>query len=189
MGDFVADIARGDDLIEIQTGSFAALGRKLDHLLAEHRILVVHPVIVERIIEREGARPRRSPKRGELLDVFDQLVSIPTLLDHPHFALEVVTVSVVERRVADPSRRRGRGGDRTTDRRLREVLGRHRFERPTDLLELVPTDLPDPFTTADLARLLGTTRDRAQKIAYCLRALDLFVDRGRTRAGVRYGRR
>ncbi|MDH3682126.1 MAG: hypothetical protein OEV40_19505, partial [Acidimicrobiia bacterium] len=34
---FVIDIRRGDTLIEIQTSSFAAMGRKLDHLLAGHR--------------------------------------------------------------------------------------------------------------------------------------------------------
>ena len=189
MGDFVADIARGHELIEIQTGSFAAMGNKLDHLLAEHRILLVHPVIVERRIERDGARPRRSPKRGGLLDVFDELVSIPTLLDHPHLTLEVVLVSVIEQRVADPSLRRGRGGDRTVDRRLGEVRGSHRFAQPSDLLDLVPADVPEPFTTADLARHMGTSRDLAQKVAYCLRALDLFHEQGRTRAGVSYIRR
>ena len=35
VGGFVVDLVRGNQLIEIQTTSFAAMGRKLDHLLEE----------------------------------------------------------------------------------------------------------------------------------------------------------
>jgi hypothetical protein len=42
------------------------------------------------------------------------------------------------------------------------------------------------FTTDDLARHAGVGRDVAQRMAYCLRPLGLFHERGRTRAGVGY---
>jgi len=183
---FVIDIRRPDLLIEIQTGSFAAMGRKLDHLLAEHRMLLVHPIAIETYLEKPGAKPRKSPKRGSIYDLFDELVSIPTLLDHPNLSLEVVLVSVTKLRQVDPTVRRGRGGLRTTDRALREILERRRFEQATDLLELVPDGMPAVFTTADLARHAGIDRDVAQQMAYCLRPLGLFHERGRTRAGVEY---
>ena len=41
---FVADVLRGDEIIEVQTGSFAALGKKLDRLLDERRVTVVVPL-------------------------------------------------------------------------------------------------------------------------------------------------
>jgi hypothetical protein len=185
---FVIDIRRGDLLIEIQTSSFAAMGRKLDHLLAEHRILLVHPIAVETYLEKPGAKPRKSPKRGSIRSLFEELVSIPTLLDHPNLSLEIVLVSVTKIQETDPSARRGRGGFRTTDRVLREVLDRHRFGDPTDLLALVPADLPPVFTTADLARRAGVGRDVAQRMAYCFRSMGLFVERRRTRAGIEYTR-
>lgn len=185
---FVIDIRRGDLLIEIQTGSFAAMGNKLDRLLAEHRMLLVHPIAVETHLVKPGARPRRSPKRGSIHGLFEELVSIPTLLDHPNLSIEVALVSVTKIQLADPTMRRGRGGFRTADRILREVIERRRFDRATDLLTLVPTDLPAEFTTADLAARAGIGRDVAQRIAYCLRALGLFVEVGRTKAGVRYAR-
>lgn len=182
----MADIRRGDLLIEIQTASFAAMARKLDHLLAGWRIRIVHPIAVETVLHKPGARPRRSPKRGDLYSLFDELVSLPTLLDHPNLAIEVVLVSVDKHQVPDPRLARGRGGWRTVDRSLREVRAQHRFDTVADLLALVPPGLPARFTTADLARAAGTTIDRARKMAYCLRANDLFQVLGRTRQGVNY---
>ncbi len=95
-------------------------------------------------------------------------------------------MSVTKIQVADPKARRVRGGYRTTDRVLREVLGRRRFEQTTELLELVPTGLPAVFTTADLAHQAGVGRDVAQQMAYCFRSLGLFHEQGRTRAGIEY---
>lgn len=180
------DIRRHDLLIEIQTKSFAAMGNKLDHLLAEHRILLVHPIAVETYLEKPGANPRKSPKRGSVYDLFDELVSIPTLLDHPNLALEIALVSVTKVQEPDAALRRGRGGFRTTDRVLRQVIERRRFDESADLLTLVPEGLPPQFTTADLAARAGIRRDVAQRMAYCLRPLGLFRECDRTRAGIRY---
>ncbi len=188
---FVIDIVRALDepdelLIEIQTGSFAAMGNKLDRLLSARRILLVHPIAIESVLCKEGARPRRSPKRGSIYSLFDELVSIPTMLDHPNLELEVVLVRVAKHQVKDPGARRGRGGFRTTDRTLEEVLETHRFRTVEDLMRLVPDGLPDPFTTADLAATGVMTRDEAQRLAYCLKACERFEQIDRTRNGYRY---
>lgn len=180
------DIRRGAQLIEIQTVSFAAMARKLDRLLAEHPIRLVHPIAVETWLVKPGARPRRSPRRNDLHALFDELVSMPTLLDHPNLTIEVVLVTVDRHQVPDPGLRRGRGGWRTVDRRLREILARHRFDTVADLRSFIPRGLPAVFTTRDLAGAAGITVDRAQKMAYCLRANDLFAVVGRDRAGYRY---
>jgi hypothetical protein len=183
---FVVDIRRRDLLIEVQTGSFGAMGRKLDRLLAEHRMLLVHPVAVATYLQRPGARPRRSPRKGSLWSVLDELVSIPTLLDHPNLALEVWLVTVDRIQEPDPTARRGRGGWRTVDRRLRSVESRHRFDGADDLAALLPECLPRQFTTADMASTGTMTRDAAQKLAYCLRALDRIELIDRTRDGHLY---
>ncbi len=162
------------------------MGNKLDRLLGEHRMLLVYPIAVETYLEKPEAKPRKSPTRGSIYDLFEELVSIPTLLDHPNLSLEVALVSVSKVQVPDASVRRGRGGFRTTDRVLREIIERRRFDQSVDLLELVPDDLPATFTTADLARHAGVDRDVAQRMAYCLRPLGLFHERGRTKAGIEY---
>lgn len=183
---FVIDIRRGDTLIEIQTGSFAAMGNKLDRLLAEHRMLLVHPIAAETYLQKPAVKVRKSPTRGSVYDVFEELVSIPTLLDHPNLSLEVVLVSVTKVQQPDASLRRGRGGYRTVDRILRGVIERHRFDEPHDLRRLIPDRLPPRFTTADLAARAGIDRACAQRMAYCLRPLGLFREVGRTGAGIQY---
>ena len=183
---FVIDIVRDGSLIEIQTGSFGAMGKKLDHLLPSNQILLVYPIAVETYLQKPGVTPRKSPKHGSVYDLFAELVSIPTLVDHPNLSLEVVLVAVTKIQVADAKVRRGRGGFRTEDRQLREILGRHRFDEGRDLLELVPDGLPPVFTTADLARRAGIGRGVAQQMAYCLRPLGLFIEQGRTKAGIEY---
>src|SRR5919204_2462407 len=92
---FVVDLVRGDLLVEIQTGGFAPLRRKLDVLTALRPVRLVAPVALTRRVIRlspdgEVLSARRSPRRGRLEDVFARLVSVPGLPCRPTFELEVV---------------------------------------------------------------------------------------------------
>jgi hypothetical protein len=185
---FVIDIRRADLLVEIQTSSFGAMGHKFDRLLDDHRILLVHPVAVETYLQRPGKKPRKSRERGSLFDIFEELVSIPTLLDHPNLSLDVVLVSVTKVQEADRRARRGRGGFRTTDCQLRAVLEVRRFASTSDLAALLPAGLPPEFTTADIAAAAQVSRDVAQRMAFCFRALDVITDVGRSKDGIHYVR-
>jgi hypothetical protein len=185
---FVIDILRPGLLIEIQTSSFGAMGRKFDRLLSENRMLLVHPIAIETYLERPGSKPRKSPKKGSIYSIFEELVSIPTLLDHPNLSLDVVLCSVTKSQMPDPAARRGRGGFRTVDRQLRAITATHHYQTTTDLLSLLPDGLPLEFTTADLATGANVSRDVAQRMAYCFRALSIFTEHGRTKAGITYRR-
>ncbi len=186
LDNFVIDIRRGDLLIEIQTQSFAAMGRKLDALLDRYHIRVVHPVAVCTYLHRPAKRPRKSPKKGDRYSILDELVSVPTLIDHPGFSVDVVLMEVDRFQRHDPSARRGRGGWRTTDKRIRSIDEWLRFESGADVLALLPTDLPEVFTTADIAETGITGRSGAQKLVYVLRALDLITLVDADRRGYHY---
>lgn len=187
LGEFVIDVVRGDLLIEIQTGALAAMGRKLDCLLDEHRIRIVRPIPAVRWLEEAGKPRRKSPKRQRLWNIFDELVSVPTLLDHPNLELEVLLVEETEVRSATERVRRGRRG-KVVARRLEAVIEARVFRRPEDLLDVLPRDLPQPFLTKDLAKAARIRRDLAQRICYVLRHAGLLEELGRTRDGVRYQR-
>jgi hypothetical protein len=187
---FVVDLVREQQLIEIQTGGFSSMRRKLDALLDHHPIHIVHPIAAEkwiRKIDESGAEVscRRSPKRGIAADVCSELTSFPSLLSHPNLSLEVLLVQEEEVRRPDPTAWRKKGW-RVAERRLVGILERVRFDEPDDLLMLLPGDLPDPFTTADLARALGRTRHAARGVAYCLREAGLLEVAGRSKAGYEY---
>ncbi len=185
---FVIDIVRNEDmpsekLIEIQTGSFGALGNKLDRLLSDHRMLLVHPIAISTILDRADRSTRRSPKRGSIYQLLDELVSLPTMLDHPNLELDVVLHSEIKKQVHDPNLRRRRGGYRTVDRHLEEIVDVRRFSSIDDVAALAPDDLPSEFTTADIAERSDMSREAAQKLCYCLTAAGVYEVVKRTRAG------
>lgn len=185
---FVIDLVRADgELVEVQTGSFAPLGPKLDALLDGYRFRIVYPVAVERRILRldedgEITSTRRSPRRGGVADVFDRLVAFPSLLTHPHLTVEVLLLR-------EDHVRRGRAtrtGRRTRDpgeRRLVEILDRVELRGPEDVVRMLPPLPSDPFSTRELAAVLGCNVMLAQRTVYCLRAVGVIEaagKRGRT---------
>jgi hypothetical protein len=184
VGRFVIDLVRADgELVEVQTGGFSALGRKLDTLLDEHHVRIVHPIAAERrIIRADGDGQilsiRRSPKRATAIEMFDQLVAFPSLLSHPNLTLEVLLLREDHVRGATPVR----SGRRTRDpgeRRLVEVLERIAFHTPEDLLARLPPLPAEPFSTRELAALLGCPMLLAQRTAYCLRSMQLLEPAGK----------
>lgn len=183
---FTVDLLRGDTCIEIQTGRFGAMGAKLDRLLPDFHVHVVHPISVGTWLDRPDHPVRKSPKKGRLHDVFAELVSVPTMLDHPNLTVEVFLVDVDVVKIHDPSLRRRRGGWRTVDTRLRAVHLRHGLRTTADLAAMLPDGLPPEWTTKDLATHAKIPRRTAQQMAYVLRANDLVVEVARDRAGARF---
>lgn len=172
---YVADVHGDDDVLyEIQTAGFGSLKQKLTRLLESYKVVLVHPIAETRYIvklseDELATKRRKSPKRGAISHVLDELVSIPTLLNHPNFELEVVLIEEEEFRIHDPTRVRRRNGWRVVERRLVEVKERVRLRSIEDLFGMVKHPLPDAFTTLDLADAMEEPRWLAQKLAYCLR--------------------
>lgn len=172
------DAVRGGRLIEIQHGSLAAIRQKVAKLLASGReVQVVKPIVAAKYIVKQRSRGgkvvhrRKSPKRGTPLDVFHELVYFTRVFPHERLILEVPLVELEELRYPGHGRRRWRraGDHRVEDQRLLAILARGRYRAATDLLTLLPADLPQPFHTGQLAEKLGVDRWIAQRIAYCLR--------------------
>ena len=210
---FVADVVIGGRIVEIHTGSFWPLKKKLPRLLERFAVTLVYPVAQDRYIVTMPAgagtrgvqnaqdapdtpdadtpstpntlnvpdiptvpiRRRKSPKHDSVFAVFDGLTSIPTLLDHPNLTIDVVMTVEEDVRMkgsgtGNRGRRRRYGRDWTRiDRRLVEVARTHRLTGMTDLFALVDADLPEPFTTLDLARAMRSPRSLGQQAAFCFR--------------------
>jgi hypothetical protein len=172
---YVVDVVRDDELVEIQTGSFASAARKLRRLVEDRRLALVHPVAVERWIVRVDSDGvvtgrRRSPKRGQRLDLFDELVAFPELVAHQNFRIELVMIREEEIRGPIPAGVHYRYPRqwRRLDRRLLDVVEIVRIDTPGDLLGLLPAGVPDQFTSADIAAASGRPKRLATRTAYCL---------------------
>ena len=183
-------VAPDGALVEVQSGALGPLRAKLNRLLPEHRIQVVKPVVVGRRVVRRARRDgpdlsaRRSPKRGTLVDVFDDLIGLARTFPHRNLAVEVLAVEIDEIRVP----RRRWPGHQVVDRSLREVVSAVSLRAPGDLWSLLPAGLDGPFTTVDLANLLGRPIEFAQRVAYCLRLSGAAVMIGKRRNRLVYSR-
>jgi hypothetical protein len=189
---FVVDLVRDDVLIEVQTRGFSSLKRKLTALLERgHRVRIVHPIPARKWIikvdgDGEEIDRRKSPKHGDYVDVFAELVSFPALVTHPGLTIEILLTHEEEYRFHDPARAWRRRGWVVRERRLVGVVDGMEIDGPDDLASLLPEGLPDPFTTADLAALLSRPRRVAQQMAYCLRHAGVIEEAGRQGNAIEY---
>jgi hypothetical protein len=184
---FHIDLIRRKLLIEIQTANFSSLRRKLTTLIEKHPVRLVFPIAKEKWIVRvakDGKTHlgrRKSPKKGNIFHLFDELVYIPGLITHPNFSLETLLVQEEEVRCDDGTGSWRRNGLRIADHRLIDVLSQHIFRDTSDFLALIPPGLSEPYSTKDLADSIEQPRRVAQQMAYCLRhmgAIDVVGKNG-----------
>ncbi len=173
---FIVDILRGNIIIEIQTKNFSAIKRKLAKLLLKNQVRLVYPIAVLKWIDHvsssgEFAGRRKSPKKGKLIDLFQELVHTPDMVGNDNFSLEVLLIEEEELRCSDGRGSWRRNGVSVKDRRLLKVFDRHIFQGARDFLAFLPKDLDAPFTNGTLALKLGISARLAQKITYCLRKM------------------
>lgn len=182
---YVVDVLRADDgdspnaIVEIQTHNFAALKQKLPRLLERHAVTLVYPIAAQKWVVRTQADRRtvigrrKSPQRGELIDLFVELVSLPNLIALPNFTLEIALIHEEEIRCPAKQKRRSRWKRawQTCNRRLLKVIDRVEFNSPADFRCFIPADLPSPFTSRELAAALDQPDYLAHKVTYCLRQM------------------
>ncbi len=166
----VIDIVREGQppqLIEIQTGNFGALKPKLTALLAAHRIRIVYPLAMQKWIVRIDAAGvllsrRKSPRPGSPLDIFRELVYIPTFVGHPNLTIELIETQQEEIWRDDGAGSWRRKHWSIADRRLAALGGAHILRTPADCFALLQTalntDLPAEFTRSDVTARLSAPR-------------------------------
>jgi hypothetical protein len=171
------DVVAGGRLVEIQLGSLAAIRDKVRILVEDHCVVVVKPIIAQKTLvkrlRKDGpvAQRRKSPKRGTILDLFEDLVHFTRAFPHEHLTLEVPLIDIEEWRYPGHGRRRRwrRDDYQVEDQKLIAVHETYRFQTAADLTGLITGTLPRQFHTGQLAASLGVPRGTAQRIAYCLR--------------------
>jgi hypothetical protein len=190
----IIDIVRGDLLIEIQTGNFGAIRKKLERLLKKHKVRLVYPVAREKIITRvtssgdQVLSTRKSSRKGKLIDVFSELVRIPALINEENLSIEVLLIKEEEVRCEDGKGSWRRKGQSIIDKKLVEVYERVEYKNKEDFLTFLPAGLEEPFSTKDLAETGAYKINEARKIAYCLKKMGAIHEVGKKGNSVLYAR-
>ena len=184
--DFKVDILRGDLLIEIQTVNFSAIKPKLLRLLNNHKVRLVYPISEQKWIIHKSTTTgktfgkRRSPRKGRLSDLFNELIRIPSLFANGNLSVEVLMIETEEIWCNDGRGSWRRKGASIEDRKLIRVLERKTFRNKTDFLRVLPRDLPDPFSNRNLAESLGIPLNQSRKMTYALRKMGAITHVGDT---------
>ena len=177
---FVIDIVRDDLLIEIQTKNFSSIKNKLETLLKNHRVRLIHPIVKDKWIinmDQQTSKiisKRLSPSHQSYLDIFEELIRIPDLISNPNLTIELVVVQIEEFRINDGKGSWRRKGWSIYDKKLVNIVEKKEFCSPIDFLMLKPSTLKPPFTNADLAYSLKKPLRLAQKMSYCLRKMGII---------------
>lgn len=185
----VADVLRGDEILEIQTRALGRLRPKLDKFLKEKRVTVVFPIASETRIfwldkeTGEMSPPRKSPKRCGIYDAVFELYNIRDYISNPRFSLKLIFLSVDEfryrgARVLGKERRKMRIERIPTS--ISEIID---LNSPEDYKIFFPEGIGDEFCAADLERAVGHGFSHGYSLVRLLRSSSLIDD------GVKMGRR
>ncbi|MFQ5964220.1 MAG: hypothetical protein ACE5KZ_08060 [Candidatus Scalinduaceae bacterium] len=191
---FHVDIVRGDLLVEIQVQNFTAMKRKIARLTSHRPVRLVHPITLEKWLVKlaqdgySHLSRRKSPKRGAIEYLFEELVSFPKMLLNPNFSLEVLFIQEEEVRRYDSTRCWRRKNWVIHERRLLRVMGQRIFKTTSDIANIIPKALTEPFTTSDLAHAIRKPAWLAQKMAYCMRNMNIISPVGKRRNAILYTR-
>ncbi|MEQ9409009.1 MAG: hypothetical protein RIK87_14830 [Fuerstiella sp.] len=184
-------IDEADRLIEVQCASLMAIRDKIRQLTQQHKVVVVKPLAARKKLlkkERRNGRvvsSRFSPTRQTLPWIFLELVHFTSAFPHPNLQLDVLLTEQEEIRVP-PKNRTWRRKHSVQDRTLITVTESYSLNSPADLWNQLDLDVPEVFTTADLASSGTMPRWLAQKAAYCFRRMDYIEACGKQGNSVEY---
>jgi hypothetical protein len=179
LDNYIVDILRGNLVIEVQTKNFSALKEKLQSLTKKYQVRLVYPLPEKKWIthitkNNTVIHKRKSPKKGRLTDLFQELVMIPQMIGVGNFSLEVLFIDEEEVRCDDGRGSWRRRGVSIKERRLLHVNGRLLFKNKTDYTKLLPDGLNQFFTNRELAKLAKISVGTARQMTYCLRKSNII---------------
>ena len=164
---FVADIFTGQEIIEIQTRGFYKLRRKLEAFLPLYPVTIVYPVNHHKWLRwvnqttGEVSKPRKSPKTGSALSIFPELYRIKMFLPNKNLKFHIVLLDVEEYRLLNGWSKDGKKGSSRNDGIPTNLYDIVTLETISDFARLLPAELPDEFTSADLKQQLRCSQSLA----------------------------
>lgn len=161
VGNYIADIFNGSEIIEIQNGNFGKMRDKLRVCLQQYPVRIVYPIPhckwitwIDPVTGEQRNR-RRSPRKGTIYDAVPELFKIRPYLQDPHLTIDLYLTDMEEYRLQDGWGRNGKRGSHRFDRIPTNIVHELRISDKRDYLAFVPPDLPEPFTAAQMAAAAG----------------------------------
>ncbi len=161
IGDFYADAAGENGIVEVQTASFNRLNNKLSKMLRACHVTVVYPY--EKIVhnfsvnEQTGEVISSSKKTNNSYSKFFlELYRIKAFLTNPNLTICIAELEINKKTYYKDNRRiryRGIPREKIPVRYIREI----RLDSKEDYMQFIPEGLPEQFTKKDLSKLCKAT--------------------------------
>lgn len=163
---FIADILFNDEIIEIQTGSFFPLQKKLDWCIhhTPYHLTCIHPIAARRTlawidpINGTVGKLHRVPRREDARAIAPELYWIRSILTNPasrkRFRLVLPLLEVQDYKWLDGYSEDGKRGATRYERIPISLLETIVLSEPEDYARIfLPDALPAPFTAAEYAKI------------------------------------
>lgn len=158
IGNYVADIFTGQEIIEIQSAQFGKMRDKLEAFLPEYPVTIIHPIPYKKWViwvdEETGALspPRKSPKKGGAYQAFLELYRIRDFLADRHLTVKLLLMEMEEYKLLNGYGKNKKIRASRYDRIPLEILEEIVIERPEDLMQFIPLELEESFTRKQFAK-------------------------------------
>lgn len=167
IGNYIADIYTGREIIEIQTRSFHAMRSKLSCFLQNYPVTVVYPIPhckwISWIDETTGecSPKRKSPLTGNAYFAFPELYKLKMFLKNENLRFRFVLLDLDEYRLLNGWSRDKKKGSCRFDRIPIRIVDEIMIERREDYMQFVPLSL-DRFTSMQFAKAAHIRKSLAQ---------------------------
>lgn len=184
-GGFIADIFKDEKIIEIQTGSFYPLKKKIEFYLSktDYEITVVHPLAAVKWISwistEDGSVSgrKRSPKKCAAFEVLPELFWLSEWLGNPRLHFKIMLLEIDEFRILNGWSADKKKGAERYERVPTALLDEVDFCAPDFAKALIPQGIGDNFTASHFSKI---TKLKGRKLSYTLKLLCQCgaIDRG-----------
>jgi hypothetical protein len=176
---YIADIYTGREIIEIQTAGMIQMRGKLSCFLPQYPVTIVHPLPHKKLLywidEKTGecVPPRKSPKTGSIYDIFRELYWIKDFLTHENLRFCFPFVNIEEYRLLNGWSRDRKRGSHRFDRVPSSLEHEIHIECREDYLQFIPYELPEPFTSVELGKMVKINKSDAARALNVLHAINI----------------
>lgn len=157
---YIADIADGENIIEIQTKQLFKLSNKLEtYTIHGYNVRIVHPIILYKTlhwidpITNEVVEVRKRKTTKSMFDIFTELYGIRHILTNSSLSITAIGLSVNEYKYLDGY---GRDNKRKATKILTEptsILERIDFSINGGYEQFIPKSIKNTFTSAEFAKV------------------------------------
>ncbi len=188
---YICDIvSKNNEIIEVQTKNLGNLTGKILNLLENHKVTLVYPLPCTSYIEyykhinEKPISRKKSPRKKNIYDIFDELMGCFPVLLHENFTLKIIETSITKERIKTDTKVQSQNKKRrflknwlTHDTTLDELHNTFVLKTRQDYVQLLPDNLQSQFTVKDVVECNNVPvikKDQAYKMLWTFRKMGII---------------